>query len=68
MYVFCAYLLTFLSDTYLYVYVFKDKISKSLPYAVFGVSALLALLAGLLLPETMNKELPQTLDDLLDGR
>ncbi|XP_062500633.1 solute carrier family 22 member 15-like isoform X2 [Corticium candelabrum] len=43
-----------------------DKISKSLPYAVFGVSALLALLAGLLLPETMNKELPQTLDDLLD--
>jgi MFS family permease len=41
-----------------------DQVYKPLPFVVFFLLSLLAVLAGLQLPETLNKDLPQTLDDV----
>ncbi|KAF6037798.1 hypothetical protein EB796_003898 [Bugula neritina] len=41
--------------------ILSDDVWKSLPYVIFGVIALAAGLVATLLPETMNKELPDSL-------
>ncbi|CAL8116231.1 unnamed protein product [Orchesella dallaii] len=40
-----------------------DSIGKELPSVIFGVVAMLAAFFALFLPETLNKEMPQTLED-----
>ena len=42
---------------------FQESTSKYLPLTIFGVLSLIAGAATLLLPETMNRELPETLED-----
>jgi len=41
----------------------QDSIDKRLPTLVFGGVAILAALLALLLPETLHKEMPQTIKD-----
>jgi len=41
----------------------KDSLDKMVPTIVFGSMALAAALVALFLPETLNKELAQTLED-----
>jgi hypothetical protein len=41
----------------------KDSIGREIPTVIFGCAAILAALFALFLPETVNKEMPQTLED-----
>jgi OCT family organic cation transporter-like MFS transporter 16 len=40
-----------------------DSLDKSIPTLVFGGVAIFAAFMGLFLPETLNKEMPQSLED-----
>ena len=38
-------------------------LGRVLPMAVFGISAVVASLLSLILPETLNRRLPETIED-----
>lgn len=42
---------------------FQDSLDKRIPTLVFGGVAIVAAFMGLFLPETLHKELPQSLED-----
>jgi len=39
-------------------------VGDAVPYVVYGVVALIAAAVGLVLPETLNKPIPDTLEDV----
>ena len=39
-----------------------------IPNLIFGILAIVAALLGLILPETANRPLPQTIDDIVSWR
>ena len=41
----------------------KDHMGRNAPILVFGVTAFIAGILALLLPETMNRKLPDTIDE-----
>ncbi len=45
-------------------FVFQAKITPWIPNVIFGVMAILGAGLGLLLPETANRPLPQTIEDI----
>lgn len=47
-----------------YIVDILGKVSPGIPAIIFGVSSLLAGLAALLLPETLNRKLPETVEDV----
>jgi OCT family organic cation transporter-like MFS transporter 4/5 len=47
-----------------YIVDILGKVSPGIPAIIFGVSSLLAGLAALLLPETLNRKLPETVADV----
>ncbi|XP_077977749.1 organic cation transporter protein-like [Glandiceps talaboti] len=46
-----------------YIMLLGDYVSLSLPFIIFGILSILAALLALLLPETLNHPLPETLEE-----
>ncbi|CAG7696955.1 unnamed protein product [Allacma fusca] len=46
--------------------IFIGKINASLPYAAMGIASLVGLVAAAFIPETMNRKLPETVDQAND--
>ena len=47
----------------LFIFLFQTRIWINLPVVLFGILSLIAAFLVLMLPETLNKTLPQTIED-----
>lgn len=47
----------------MYFFIFKAKLWNPFPLIIFGIIALIGGIMSLVLPETLNKKLPETIEE-----